>query len=161
MTHLGEDGLSFKNIVKNNKIRTAARLMCPSFVDVNDFKISWIQPTTPAEAKSYQLVAVTSSGCRLYFTYYSQGTKSKGVPNTLELVHVRTPPPTLPESTSLSSSLYKQGVFIAVGKKDEKQIIAVTSPDIGKMSMLVSICRGRIQWTFLMYSLSGSSWWFL
>ncbi|KAJ8656471.1 hypothetical protein O0I10_007794 [Lichtheimia ornata] len=136
VTYLGEDGLSFKNVVKNNKIHTAARLMCPSSTDINDFKISWIQPTTPAEAKSYQLVAVTSTGCRLYFTYYSQGSKSKGAPNTLELVHVRTPPPTLPESTYLSSSLYKQGVFIAVGKKEEKQFIAVASPDIGKMSTM-------------------------
>lgn len=116
--------------------------MCPSSTDINDFKISWIQPTTPAEAKSYQLVAVTSTGCRLYFTYYSQGSKSKGAPNTLELVHVRTPPPTLPESTYLSSSLYKQGVFIAVGKKEEKQFIAVASPDIGKMSTMV-IARKR------------------
>ncbi|KAI9491796.1 Nup133 N terminal like-domain-containing protein [Zychaea mexicana] len=152
VSYLGEDGLSYSEGEKNQKINDAAKLMAPSSVHVESshFKIVSIHPTTSSEASTYQLVAITSTGCRLYFTHFKYGsTRSSpsSKPDALELVHVRTPPPVpstpqgvphsnaLPDHPVIIKSMYKDGILLLVDKRTEQQQSIITaSPNIGKMA---------------------------
>ncbi|KAI8145675.1 Nup133 N terminal like-domain-containing protein [Fennellomyces sp. T-0311] len=144
VSYLGDDGLSYTNIAKNTKINDAARLMSPSspFFEGTNFKISSIHSTTRAEARAYQLVAVTSTGCRLYFTHFKYGANppADGRPTTLELVHVRTPPAVQQTSETrpfptVTKSLYKNGVLLLVDKLSETQQSIITAcPNVGLMA---------------------------
>ncbi|KAI9323074.1 Nup133 N terminal like-domain-containing protein [Dichotomocladium elegans] len=152
VTYLGEDGNSFTHVAKQSQICASAHTMCPAspFIDSNSFKIVSIHPTTSVESKTYQLVAVTSTGCRLYFSHYKYGSEvtANMTPNALELVHVRTPPVVLQGPISnqpvISKCLYKDSVFLFAEKKGNEQYIGTACPNTGKMVVLgndISFCE--------------------
>ena len=135
--YLGEDGKDFKNnCAANTRINEDARNQNSQseYLRSDNFKIISIYPTTSAEATNYQLVAVTSSGCRLYLYH-----ETKKCPTELKQQHVRTPPPEslvggLPNRLAVSGGLYKGGFMLYVHKHNEHQSWVITaSPNIGKM----------------------------
>lgn len=69
-------------------------------MEASDFEIASIHVISKAESKKIHLLAVTTTGYRLYFTHHRDALRSAFVPtspesppNALELVHVRLPPP--------------------------------------------------------------------
>lgn len=106
-----------------------------ALLDNNEIRILSIHPTSPAEAKSYQLVAVTSTGCRLYFTHQKTSATAntdKLVPITLELVHVRGPP-NLSQQSTLVKPFYNNAVLLLVEEANEKQSLVAACPNIGRI----------------------------
>ncbi|CAO3625794.1 unnamed protein product [Cunninghamella echinulata] len=155
--YLGKNGDEY-NIIQNDiNTGNVARLMCPNseLLNSDNFKIISIKPTSPLECKHYQLVAVTSTGVRLYLTHnkdsnnnsHNKDALSKG----LELYHVRLPPrlpiqsvpnpnaafntvslpTTLP---SISKSFYNHGVLLLVSQVNGSERLLSASPDIGHMA---------------------------
>ncbi|KAI9257209.1 Nup133 N terminal like-domain-containing protein [Phascolomyces articulosus] len=153
VSYLGEDGKGYSdNVANNTKINDQARVMCPSsqYLENSQFKIVSIHPTTLEEASSYHLVAITSTGCRLYLANADDKehpTPASNIkPSKLSLTHVRTPPPSsttpqgVPQTNVLADhpvvikSLYKDGCMLLVDKLTEQQQSVITaSPNIGKM----------------------------
>ncbi|KAG2226996.1 hypothetical protein INT45_006403 [Circinella minor] len=147
LVYLEEDGKGFKNnCAANTRINEDARSQNSQseYLRSDNFKIISIYPTTSAEATNYQLVAVTSSGCRLYLYH-----ETKGCPKELKQQHVRTPPPEdlvggLPNRLVVSGGLYKDGFMLYLHKHNEQQSWVITaSPNIGKMVNRGSAQRGE------------------
>lgn len=99
--HIPTAGPSGPNRISRVKdiCRNAATL-CPSasaFLHPSEFRIVFLETLSPVESSNIHLVAVTSKGVRLYFSYYRHGVKygttsSTDIPQTLDLIHVRPPP---------------------------------------------------------------------
>ncbi|KAG0187563.1 hypothetical protein DFQ28_006132 [Apophysomyces sp. BC1034] len=161
VSYLGEDGKSFVNVAKYNNIGNDARLMCPNslLLSNENFKIASIHPTLPAESNGYQLVAITTTGIRLYLAHFKMDPAQTpaSTPNTLELVHVRSAPPqpqTSPQPQpqplsqglslgnangqismpKISKTIYHNGVLLLVYEEGDKETIVSASPDIGRMA---------------------------
>ncbi|KAI8391555.1 Nup133 N terminal like-domain-containing protein [Radiomyces spectabilis] len=152
VTYLGKDQTSFINVAKHTNIAHESNLMCPNspLLDNAQFKIISIHPTL--ESKKYQLVAITSTGCRLYFTQYKRTSNPSDGPTTLELIHVRTPPtnnlqqnsatPTSVSSNAgpspqvVGKTLYKDGVLLLVNKINGEERLISACPDIGRLANL-------------------------
>ncbi|ORZ00067.1 Nup133 N terminal like-domain-containing protein [Absidia repens] len=156
--YLGNDGQGFNTIAVEAGLGEKARLMCPNspLVSTDNFAITSIHSTLPAESKSYQMVAITSNGCRLYLSHYKANTTTKAgdAPNGIDLIHVRTPPPYSPPTsasspnqqsfpTALSSSpppspiskcLYNNGVLMLVNSYDHFETLTSACPDIGYLA---------------------------
>lgn len=139
--------------------------MCPNseLLNSDNFKVISIKPTSPLESKQYQLVAVTSTGVRLYLTHNkdnkpnnhnSNKESSASSPKGLELCHVRLPPPlsaqpvqnpnpniniiSLPTSLpSISKCFYNHGILLLVSQVNGSEKISSASPDIGHMAQNV------------------------
>ncbi|KAI9264462.1 Nup133 N terminal like-domain-containing protein [Sporodiniella umbellata] len=136
-TYLGANGQDYRTVGNYSKSCESARLMCPAspLINSKDFKIVSIHPVSATESRTYQLVAITSTGCRLYYTYHQHGSnlKSEDVPNDLALIHVRTPPqPTSPPQV-FKKALYKDGLFTVVKDGQQDESIMSTCPDLGKL----------------------------
>lgn len=155
MSYLGDDGQGFTTVAVDSGISEKARLMCPNIPLVNNFAITSIHSTRPSESKRYQFVAITSSGCRLYFSHFKHGTprKPSDSPDGITLVHVRTPPPkhttTCPSSQhidaappssppSIVSCLYSNGVYMSVESNNNAGTLTSCCPDIGYLARTVS-----------------------
>ncbi|KAI9029822.1 Nup133 N terminal like-domain-containing protein [Phycomyces nitens] len=142
VTYLGENGASFITKAKKTNILQDVRSSCPqlSFTSEN-FKCISLYATSPEESTKYQLIAITSNGCRLYFTHFKSSTHltKTDPPNTLDLIHVRPPPPSLNPlfyPTVFTKSSYRNGTMFLVGVCEGKEIIMSTCPDIGKLANL-------------------------
>ncbi|KAI8081329.1 Nup133 N terminal like-domain-containing protein [Halteromyces radiatus] len=108
VAYLGKDGQGFTSIPIHTSIEETAKLLCPDspLISSTGFKITSIHPTLLTEAKKYQLIAITSTGCRLYLSHYKTDSpiiSHEDPPNGLDLIHVRLPPPTPQLSTILST----------------------------------------------------------
>ena len=104
VVYLGPAGDMFTPITTLTAICKSAQVLCPGTpsLDIRNFSIAHLQPTLPNESKNVHLVAITSTGCRLYFTHsrmgyngYSYSSSRSGEPSGLHLMHVRPPPPSL------------------------------------------------------------------
>ncbi|KAJ1822654.1 hypothetical protein LPJ56_000641 [Coemansia sp. RSA 2599] len=108
---LGAQGDEFVLAHHHRTIANSAALLCPQFnegTDVAPFEIASIHVIPPAEARTLNLVVVTSGGCRLYFStvkrmqrfYETSAVSASSPPPTrpevFEIVHVRLPPETQP-----------------------------------------------------------------
>ncbi|KAI8328234.1 Nup133 N terminal like-domain-containing protein [Chlamydoabsidia padenii] len=141
VSYLGRNGQEFTTVASGTGIGEKAKHMCinsPLINNNNNFTITSIHPTLPNESKHYQLVAVTSNGCRLYFSHFKHDSTIPfdGTPNGIELVHVRTPPPmaTSTQPTSISKSFYNNGVFMLANSYNGIETLTLSCPDIGYMA---------------------------
>lgn len=136
MTDLGVNGQLFETVHYFKDVLSKARGSLPStpLLDANTFKVISINPTSPKESKQYHLVAITSTGCRLYFNHNESNQHLKDdSPNTLQLSHVRVPAPDITPKDVFSKAYYKDGLMIAVKNPLEKpniDKIITYSPDL-------------------------------
>ncbi|KAJ2228265.1 hypothetical protein H4R99_000432 [Coemansia sp. RSA 1722] len=107
---LGVQGNEFVLAHHHKTIANSAALLCPQFnegSDVAPFEIASIHVIPPSEARTLNLVVITSGGCRLYFStvkrmqrFYETGavaaSSPPAQPEVFEIVHVRLPPETQP-----------------------------------------------------------------
>ncbi|KAG1142692.1 hypothetical protein G6F37_007484 [Rhizopus arrhizus] len=137
VTYLGKNGQDYQTITTYSKSCESSRLMCPNspLINANNFKIISIHPVSIHESRSYQLVAITSSGCRLYYTYHQHGDnlKSEDIPSDLALIHVRTPPENTLPGQVFSKSTYKDGFLALVKNDQQKESVFTICPDLGKL----------------------------
>jgi hypothetical protein len=119
-------GDSFQHLVSKNDI-------CKHDAQLKDTQIISIYATLPNESRKYQLVGITSTGHRLYFTIYKNELEQT-MPNTLDLLHVRSPPSFLGGSLS-HKSLYRDAVYLAV-RTDTEELIE-SNPDIGHLGQSI------------------------
>lgn len=136
VTDLGVDGQLFETVHYFKDVLSKARGSLPStpLLDASTFKVISINPTSPKESKEYHLVAITSTGCRLYFNHNKSNQHLKDdSPNTLLLSHVRIPAPDITPKDVFSKAYYKDGLMIAVKNPHEKpneDKIITYSPDL-------------------------------
>lgn len=120
-------------------------------VDENSFKIADIHILPLTESKDVSLLAVTSTGTRLYFghkallDYNSQRNLDQANTGPY-LLHVRIPPTfdNAPEGVlgpqghyCIHQSLYSNGVFIAAHSlHDAADVLIATAPDSGPINKL-------------------------
>lgn len=146
VVYLGSQFNSYKSIctlstIKENAIqicRQQSRIFSPS-----DFDIETLHVISKAESKNIHLMAVTTTGHRLYFSHHKDSFRAFGnssnlpiEPNTLELGHVRSPPPTLTRNAGELAPTYYQtyydcGMSVSIIPKTEDssslRITSVTS----------------------------------
>ncbi|KAJ2809970.1 hypothetical protein H4S07_002949 [Coemansia furcata] len=105
---LGADGTEFVLTHHHKSIGTSAALLCPQFSEGPTeggakFEIASIHVIPLGESRTLGLVAITSGGCRLYFStvkrtqrYYEASAlaaqAAEQQPECFDLVHVRLPP---------------------------------------------------------------------
>ncbi|KAJ1658460.1 hypothetical protein IWQ61_002303 [Dispira simplex] len=155
---LGLRGDEFRHVEHHTTICQKALTLCPSssLLPRNSFVIVSIHAIEASRSRRFHLVAVTSTGCRLYFTTLGRGHRydmggaitnvSKMVlePVGLELLHVRVPPRTNATTNDRSSTLvnlslqnfhaayYHDGLFLAAGGvQDDADTLMTTAPDAG------------------------------
>lgn len=149
VTYLGVDGQSYKDVLtyKDAAERANESLRTSKLLDPRTFKIVSINPTSSAESKSYHLVAITSTGCRLYLSHHkdNQHLKQDEAPNTLILSHVRHPDESILPTDVFSHTLYKDGLFVGVKNQNQKpteDTIVTYSPDLGSLTKPEKIITG-------------------
>ncbi|GAA5809257.1 hypothetical protein MFLAVUS_002662 [Mucor flavus] len=149
VTYLGVDGQSYKDVLtyKDAAERANESLRTSKLLDPRTFKIVSINPTSSAESKSYHLVAITSTGCRLYLSHHkdNQHLKQDEAPNTLTLSHVRHPDESILPTDVFSHTLYKDGLFVGVKNQNQKpteDTIVTYSPDLGSLTTPKIIMTG-------------------
>ncbi|KAI9500025.1 Non-repetitive/WGA-negative nucleoporin C-terminal-domain-containing protein [Coemansia spiralis] len=103
---LGAQGDEFVLVHHHRTISNSAALLCPQFNEGTDsmpFEIASMNVIPPAESRTLSLVAITSGGCRLYFStvkrmqrFYEtsalSNTPISQQPDVFEIAHVRLPP---------------------------------------------------------------------
>lgn len=139
-------------------ISEKARLMCPNNPLVDNFTITSIHSTPSSESKRYQLVAITSTGFRLYFSHFKHAAprNPSDTPDGIVLIHVRTPPPRHTTSNpasqqtntasptsppSIFSCFYSNGVYMSVELNNNVETLTSCCPDIGYLARTVSRCE--------------------
>ncbi|KAK9760122.1 hypothetical protein K7432_016169, partial [Basidiobolus ranarum] len=94
---LGQDGAQFECVAKVTNISQYALQLCSTspLLDSRSFQIVSLHPVYPSESKLINLVVVTSTGCRLYFTHHKRDFRGVSAascndlkaPTSLELIH--------------------------------------------------------------------------
>ncbi|KAK9723027.1 hypothetical protein K7432_002235 [Basidiobolus ranarum] len=160
--YLGQDGDQFLRVTKMTNICQHASQLCPTspLVDARSFQLVSLHSVYPTESKLINLIGVTSTGCRLYFTHHKSEFRGMGdvlrsdiksPPTGLELLHVRLPPSleTTPKTVgefnrSLGASnvhvtCYSNGVLLAANSvSDEMDSLLGMAPDAGKITQIGS-----------------------
>ena len=160
MIYLGSKGDEFTSVAHNTDIRNSAQLACrqsTAAFDANEFDIQSIHVISKAESKKVHLLAVTTSGYRLYFTHHKDALRSGTYmqpavadvpPNALELIHVRLPPaveisgpsPMLQGQQShfgsIHAAYYDCGTLLAAKTigQDKRDVLLMTAMDLGDYS---------------------------
>ncbi|TIB67852.1 nucleoporin-domain-containing protein [Wallemia mellicola] len=148
--HLGKDGQGTTKIASASEIARQAAMLCPGFpqLDQRTFSIKRIFVISPAESSSVHLVAVTSTGVRLYFSHHRRSygfymaPSPTAAPTGLELLHVR-PPPQSDQSTfknvnSSDSIYYGHGLYIAASANSEEfDSLLCTGQDVGTTGLTI------------------------
>ncbi|KAL1918592.1 uncharacterized protein VTP21DRAFT_2614 [Calcarisporiella thermophila] len=154
VVYLGRDGRSFTRVERKTDIGRHASMLYPTSqaISPQSFKIVSIHIVNTSESKWVHLVAVTSTGCRLYFShnrYRGYGGDQPTQPTGLELVHVRAPPGGVSTDrstgvffqnasyTGIHTAYYGNGVFLAVdGISDERDSLVAASPEMGRIALM-------------------------
>jgi nuclear pore complex protein Nup155 len=157
--YLSADDKGFTRAAKNTEVCKSAQLMCPTspLLETQNFELVSIHPISERESKKIHLVAVTSTGCRLYFTHHRNGLRitfpipPSTPPNALELVHVRIPPSQQnarslgllgrdADVANISITLYEDAVFLAAKDDNERCDTLITAaPDTGKIMLSTQV----------------------
>jgi hypothetical protein len=141
VTYLGKDDITFNTVLKKMDVYEDARRTNAqtSHLDEKDFKIVSIHPTR-SESSGYHLVAVTSTGCRIYYCHYkdNQSTlRDDDLPTGLVTIHVRTPSDQFTTTDRASHAIYNDGLLMLVKNQQanatQDQIVTF-SPDLGNLS---------------------------
>lgn len=145
VTYLGKDEFTFSEVCKKTDVYEDARRTNPrsSHLDKNNFKIISIHPTTSSESFGYHLVAVTSTGCRIYYNHHKDGKPAEydDPPTGLVTIHVRTPSDQFTTADRANHAIYKSGLLMLVKNQQanatQDQIITY-SPDLGNLANYTS-----------------------
>ena len=132
--HLGKDDNNLTKIATASDIGRQASMLFPSYqpLDQNLFSIKKIFVISPSESSSIHLVAITSTGVRLYFThnrrsygFYVNSTNSSTLTG-LELLHVRPPPNVTNVNNNVNQNVngsesiyYNNGLYINASPNSE------------------------------------------
>jgi nuclear pore complex protein Nup155 len=150
VTYLGQDDITFNTVSKKMDVFVDARRTNAgtNHLNKNDFKIVSIHPTS-AESIGYHLVAVTSTGCRIYYNHHkdSQPSKYDDPPTGLVTIHVRTPSDQFTTSDRASHAIYNKGLLMLVKNQqaDPTQDQIVTfSPDLGSLTNCTSTASVKL-----------------
>lgn len=140
VTYLGKDNYTFDTVYRNTDTYNEARKTNTSTIHlkVEKFKIVSIHPTSSSESIGYHLVAVTKTGCRLYYNHHKDGQHLvyDSPPNALVTVHVRPASTEFSTTDNVGKSLYSNGLLMMVknpntyGNQDR---IVTYSPDLGNL----------------------------
>ncbi|KAI9204573.1 Nup133 N terminal like-domain-containing protein [Polychytrium aggregatum] len=149
VSYLGDNGLAAPKRYKCSNIYLSAQRLLDKYpnsssLDQQSFKIFSIHPLSSSESKTIHLLAVTTTGVRLYFTTRSDVNSFADIskysgPTELRLLAVRPPPTPLPTSPIPLShyhvSTYSNGVFVAAetssGNDGSADVITTVCPDPG------------------------------
>ncbi|TIB10278.1 hypothetical protein E3P92_02688 [Wallemia ichthyophaga] len=152
--HLGKDGHATQKVASASEIARQAAMLCPGFPQILDqrtFSIKRIFVISPAESSSVHLMAVTSTGVRLYFTHHRRSygfymtPSPSAAPTGLELLHVRPPPQstqpnqnTIKNLISSDSIYYGHGLYIAASANSEEfDSLLCTGQDVGTAGLTI------------------------
>ncbi|KAJ3217565.1 hypothetical protein HDU67_007637 [Dinochytrium kinnereticum] len=132
LVYLGPKGQDFKKVYKfadtfqqAQKWLEAANISSTSYLDPRSFQIISIHPILVGESKQLNLVALTSSGFRLYFSCKRNSSliipsksSETAEPTGLQLVFIR-PPPQIKDRYRLHDASYSKGVLAAANSVSE------------------------------------------
>jgi len=131
-------------------------------MDENSFKIVDIHVISSTESREVCLLAVTATGCRLYFGHratmdYSQR-QTDAVLSGPTLLHVRIPPTfeSAPEGIlgaqgqyQIHQSLYSNGVFLAAhALTDAADALVASAPDSGPINKFSTATKVLVELKF-------------
>ncbi|KAI8992567.1 Nup133 N terminal like-domain-containing protein [Pilobolus umbonatus] len=155
--YLGDSYDNYKSIYKYTNIIDNALQMSRQHMRTYErehFRVESIHVISKRESKKLHLVAVTSSGFRLYFTHHKDALRTTlpydKIPDTLELGHIRFPSPSIDYAAGETRyrfrySYYDCGVSISVrGKTEDTDSIMVTSPSIAKVKSVEDTTRSAM-----------------
>lgn len=146
--YLGDPTNNYKSIFTLTTIKEDAMRSCRQqsrIFSSSDFEIESIHVISKAESKRIHLMAITITGFRLYFSHHRDSFRVMGginnfsaQPTTLELGHVRMPPPVLTRPVGQLAPTYVQtyydcGICISVcPKTDTSATLRIDSMTSGK-----------------------------
>ncbi|KAJ1970431.1 hypothetical protein H4R35_005867, partial [Dimargaris xerosporica] len=153
--YLGPRGGEFHRVYRHTNICQQALTIYPSstVIDPRHFALTSLHAIPVSESRNAHLVAVTTTGVRLYFStlsreqrMYASGGFTKVIPppSCLDLIHVRIPPAAkatqnqcggvVGNLANIHSSFYSGGIFLgANGMNDETDAILNLAPDAGRI----------------------------
>ncbi|KAH0608129.1 uncharacterized protein H6S33_002181 [Morchella sextelata] len=112
-----------------------------------------ISPVTSSEARRTHLIAVTTSGCRLYMSavtseYGFGGTDA--APTAMQVIHVRFPPSGTGQSSlkpTRKAKVFPPGYFFCFVDKPDSNVdeLFLSAPDSGKIALLAESGTSRLQ----------------
>ncbi|KAI8902657.1 Nup133 N terminal like-domain-containing protein [Globomyces pollinis-pini] len=160
---LGRNGDEFSIKASYTKLQSALQ----SFNSYDDLIVS-IHPISQSESKRVQLVAINSSGARIFFTInngggsiFSGSNNNSGYiePRTLDLLYVLAPP-TIPggmanPNAKIHESFYANGVTVAVQVNDNVDKVMVFAPQSGTILQSQSRYLSESAST---YEVAGRTW---
>ncbi|CED85089.1 Nuclear pore complex, Nup155 component (D Nup154, sc Nup157/Nup170) [Phaffia rhodozyma] len=128
-----EAGVGLTKVGRAGDVGRTALMLAPGaqgVLEPRGFVIMSVCPIQRGEADSgVQMVAITSKGVRLYFSYYRRGyggvRTTTGPPTGLELIHVRLPPSNLTLDGSSASQSQPQGVSSFPGFPNQQLVTSV------------------------------------
>lgn len=112
-----------------------------------------ISPVTAQEARRTHLIAMTTSGCRLFMSAvtseYGFG-GADGAPTAMQVIHVRFPPPGSGQSSlkpTRRAKVFPPGYFFCFVDKPDSNAdeLFLSAPDSGKIALLAESGNSRLQ----------------
>ncbi|OAD08407.1 hypothetical protein MUCCIDRAFT_158618 [Mucor lusitanicus CBS 277.49] len=163
VVYLGGSYQAYKSICTLKNIKENAIEICRQqnrIHNASDFDIETLHVISKAESKHIHLMAITTTGYRLYFSHHkdsfrviasSNSSYSFAEPDTLELRHVRLPPPALTRqpgelAPTYFETYYDCGISVSIIPKSELsstlRITSVTSAKAAATTALPSSVQG-------------------
>ncbi|KAJ3057345.1 hypothetical protein HK097_008439 [Rhizophlyctis rosea] len=146
LVYLGADGSGFTRISKTKNLSTDAQGKAERAhgrLDDRDFMVINIHPLKTTESTRFQLLAVTSSGHRLYFSCFDRPFEGQQ-PTNLKLLAVRDPLSTQnhgnysTEQYPFHTTYYSDGFLLGCKVlNDEVDRLVVTAPNCGAISQSI------------------------
>ncbi|KAL9557197.1 hypothetical protein MBANPS3_001500 [Mucor bainieri] len=144
VVYLGGQFNSYKKVCTLSKIKENAIQICRQqnrIHNSSDFNLETLHVISKAESKHIHLMAVTTTGYRLYFSHHkdsfrfigSSSSRLHAEPDTLELGHVRSPPPPMTRHLGeLTPTYYKTyydcGISVStIPKTEGSSALRITS----------------------------------
>lgn len=148
--YLGNQGNEFTKIMTLTGIYSKASTFQDFVLEERSFEIIGLHVVLPCESNSIHLLAVTSTGHRLYFSHKTSfETLSMGnaMPTQLRLVCVKSPVGSsnsygytvIDRQTLIHQSFYSGGLLLASSSfSEELDRILGSSPDVGAMMQVIT-----------------------
>ena len=91
-------------------LRTLCSHIAPNATGLRNWKIVGIDPIAASEASRLSLIATTSTGCRIFLSTTSGSwlTDAGSAPSSMQVQHIRFPPPDIPPANQASSTQLQQ-----------------------------------------------------
>ncbi|KAK4510664.1 uncharacterized protein ATC70_005096 [Mucor velutinosus] len=165
VVYLGNPFNNYKSICTLSTIKENAIKICRQFNRIpnsSDLNIETLHVISKAESKHIHLMAITTTGYRLYFSHHKDSFRVIGSsnsqlplePNALELGHVRFPPPTLTRNIGELAPTYFQtyydcGISVSViPKTEDSSTLRITSVTSAKAATTPTLPSTIVPATF-------------